>query len=137
MTRKIILPEEEVSQFVLQLRNILTSSRFNVKTDLDILMKKKSESPLDPFTTFNTLLALGFDSSDICYQLLSLGVDDYLETIIDDKDSILPPFQVFVKEINRREVYIKIKIRDASMNKIFCVSFHFARFSAAGKKPYQ
>ena len=51
-----------------------------------------------------------------------------LETIIDNKDPTLPPFHAFIKEIEHRNVYIKVKIRDYARRKVFCVSFHYARY---------
>ena len=38
-------------------------------------------------------------------------------------------------EIDKRNVYIKVKIRSKENHKIFCVSFHFARYSI-NKLPY-
>ena len=54
MDRKITSSKEEVQAFLRELKKILNDSNFNVGTDLDILLKKKSESPLDPFRTVNT-----------------------------------------------------------------------------------
>ena len=116
-------PLEELSSFLMELKHILTSETY----ELDILPKKKEEDPLDPFTTENTMLDLDYDKEDVRNQLLSLTEKDYIETIIDDKDSSRPPFWVFGKFISSREVYIKVKIRNKITNKIFCVSFHYAR----------
>ncbi len=59
-----------------------------------------------------------------------------METFIDDKDNSLPPFFVFGITIKNGEVYIKAKIRDRKNCKVFCVSFHFARFPLPIKRPY-
>ena len=40
-----------------------------------------------------------------------------------------------LQEIDKRNVYIKVKIRSKKNHKIFCVSFHFARYSI-NKLPY-
>ena len=58
-----------------------------------------------------------------------------METFIDNKDRNLPYFYAFIKIINKRNVYIKVKIRNKEKHKIFCVSFHFARYSI-NKLPY-
>jgi hypothetical protein len=108
-----------------------------VKSDLDILPRKKDEDPLDPYTTANTLVELEFDKYDIRDQLLSIAVSDYVETIIDDKNSSLPPFFVFCREMQGRDVYIKVKIRDRLRGKVFCVSFHFARYRFRRPLPYE
>ena len=107
-----------------------------MSTDLDILLKKKSELPLDAYTTPNTLLALEFDRTDVFTQLLNLNVSEYMETVIDDKNNCLPPFYAFGKLIKSKEVYIKVKIRDRINCKVFCVSFHFAKFPLPTKMPY-
>lgn len=59
-----------------------------------------------------------------------------IEGIDTSINSILPPFFAFAKNIKTRDVYIKVKIRDKTKGKVFCVSFHFARFSIPKVLPY-
>ena len=127
---------EKVEQFLVELKSILSSPNFNPASDLDILPKKKSEDMFDPYTTANTLLALGFNNEDVRNELLKIGVEDYAETLIDVIDATLPPFYVFYRDIQSREVYIKVKIRDSITGKVFCISFHFARYPAPNPLPY-
>lgn len=127
---------EKVEQFLVELKSILSSPNFNPARDLDILPKKKNEDMFDPCTTANTLLALGFDNEDVRNELLKIGVEDYAETLIDVMDASLPPFYVFYRDIQSREVYIKVKIRDSVTGKVFCISFHFARYPAPNPLPY-
>ena len=127
---------EKVEQFLVELKSILSSPNFNPAKDLDILPKKKSEDMFDPYTTANTLLALGFNNEDVRNELLKIGVEDYAETLIDVIDATLPPFYVFYRDIQSREVYIKVKIRDSITGKVFCISFHFARYPAPNPLPY-
>lgn len=127
---------EKVEQFLVELKSILSSPNFNPAKDLDILPKKKNEDMFDPYTTANTLLALGFNNEDVRNELLKIGVEDYAETLIDVMDSTLPPFYVFYRDIQSREVYIKVKIRDSVTGKVFCISFHFARYPAPKPLPY-
>ena len=127
---------EKVEQFLVELKSILSSPNFNPAKDLDILPKKKSEDMFDPYTTANTLLALGFNNEDVRNELLKIGVEDYAETLIDVMDATLPPFYVFYRDIQSREVYIKVKIRDSITGKVFCISFHFARYPAPNPLPY-
>lgn len=136
MSLKIISTESDVITFLTGLKEVLIDSNFDVSKDLDILPKKKTESPTDPYTTFNTMQALEFDRHDIKNQLLGLDISEYLETFIDDKDNSLPPFFAFGKTLKNREVYIKAKIRDRKNCKVFCVSFHFARFPLPTQKPF-
>ena len=123
MNKKILSSEDEVRKFLQELKGTLTDPGFNVNNDLDILLRKKGESPKDPFTTVNTLLKLDFDKNDVITQLLSLDVSDYKETLINDKNSSLPLFYAFGKVIKNTEVYIKVKIRDKINHKVFCISF--------------
>lgn len=136
MRQKVISTKDEVEEFLKEIKKILTDPSFDVYKDLDILSKKKHESPTDPSTTENTLLALDYDRNDVMNQILTLDKTEYLETFIDDKDSNLPPFFAFGKSIKNKDVYIKAKIRDKKNCKVFCVSFHFARFPFPSTLPY-
>lgn len=120
----------EVNRFLEELRNILS----NKESILDIIPKKKHEDPCDSSTTENTLLDLEYDSEDVRRELSQLEISDYIENIVDDKDSKLPPFWVFGKVINAKEIYIKLKIK--SPKKIFCVSFHYAKYKLKNS-PYK
>jgi len=137
MSQKIISSEQEVIEFLKELKELLTDPMFDVSRDLDILPKKKSESPIDPYTTANTLIALDFDKTDVVNQLVSLEISEYMETFIDDKDNTWPQFFAFAKSIKNRDVYVKAKIRDRQKCKVFCVSFHFARFPFLENLPYK
>jgi len=81
VSNKIISSKEEVKNFLSEMKELLTDPGFDVGADLDILMRKKTESPTDPYTTANTLLALDFDKYDVLNQLMSLNVSDYLRNI--------------------------------------------------------
>ena len=50
---KVISSKEEVEAFLHELISVLNSPNFNIDSDLDILPKKKAESPIDPYTTAN------------------------------------------------------------------------------------
>lgn len=134
---QLISEQKEVCLFLNQLKSILKSPKFNLDTDLDILMKKKNEDPCDPFTTANTLAELAFDSRDVVCELLKIEICNYVATVTDNKNPSFPPFFVFLREINKKEVYIKVKIRDKLNNKVFCVSFHFARHPFTRPLPYE
>lgn len=121
-------PKEEIINFLLELRKIISHKEFDVNRDLDIILKKKNENFLDPYTTQNTLLKLDFDKNDIAETLKKLTIEEYIETGKDRKDISLPKFYIFGKEVQGKLIYIKIKIRDKTNRKVFCVSFHFARY---------
>lgn len=136
MSLKVISSLADVKAFLKELKELLVDPAFNIKTDLDILPKKSSEDPSDPYTTANTLLDLDFDSEDVMNQLLALDASEYLETFIDDINSSLPPFYTFARKIQSKDVYIKVKIRDRKKCKVFCVSFHYARYPFPQRLPY-
>jgi len=125
-----IAPLTDVKNFLTDLKHVLTSD----ECALDIMLRKKDEDPLDPYTTENTMLDLDYDTDDVKDELLSLTEKDYLETVLDDKDSSKPPFWVFGKTIKCKEVYIKVKIRDKARCKVFCVSFHYSRYPLKDKQ---
>ena len=75
------------------------------------------------------MLDLGYDSEDVVSRLRELTLEEYSETKID-KDDLNPPLLfVFGKDINRRLVYMKLKIKKKEnlRKHILCVSFHYAK----------
>lgn len=129
--------KEFVEQFLSKLKTILESDKFVIERDLDILPKKRNESAKDLYTTTNTMAALEFDANDVCEELKAITVEDYAETMLDDRNEAAPPFFVFYRNIQTRDVYIKVKIRDRATGKVFCVSFHFARYPKPSPLPYE
>lgn len=129
--------KEFVEQFLSELKAILESDTFVIERDLDILPKKRNESAKDLYTTTNTMAALEFDANDVCEELKAITVEDYAETMLDDRNVTAPPFFVFYRNIQTRDVYIKVKIRDRATGKVFCVSFHFARYPKPSPLPYE
>ena len=108
-----------------------------IERDLDILHKKRNESATDPYTTINTMVDLEFDANDVCEELKAITVEDYAETMLDDRNVAAPLFFVFYRNIQTRDVYIKVKIKDRATGKVFCVSFHFARYPKPSPLPYE
>ena len=128
--------KEEVENFLQTLKEILTDKGFDIDKDFDVLFRKKNENRENPYITSNTLAALNYDKKDIKSELLNLRLSDYVETLVDVKDTSGPRLYVFIKEIEKRDVYIKIKIRKIRNRQVFCLSFHFARFKNT-KYPYK
>ena len=108
--------KEFVEQFLSELKAILESDTFVIERDLDILPKK--ESATDPYTTINTMADLEFDTNDVCEELKAITVEDYAETMLDNRNVAAPPFFVFYRNIQTRDVYIKVKIRDRATGKV-------------------
>lgn len=128
MGNKQISSKEQVENFLLELKHIINDKRFNINEDFDILLKKKNETDDDAYTTKNTLIQLNYDKNDIIRNLKELKISEYIETLTDVKNVYSPQFWVFIKRVNLKQVYIKVKIRSIQNRKIFCISFHFARF---------
>jgi len=122
----------KVEEFLAKVKQVLCADSFDIRTDLDVLL-----SPVSGTTGYRnaeTLVELGFNNSDIRNVLLSLTAQDYSETLIDACDPTLPAFRVFGKDINKKEVYIKAKIRDRGNKQVFCISFHFSLYPIS--KPF-
>ncbi|MFX3625115.1 MAG: hypothetical protein ACE3JP_14105 [Ectobacillus sp.] len=72
---------DDVNNFINKVRKILSNS----ECQLDIQMTRQDEDPLDPYTTQNTILSLGYDEEDIVNELITLKASDYCKTAIDRK----------------------------------------------------
>ncbi len=133
---KYVAPKGIVELFLEELIKILDSDQFRPKKDLVMIFKKTGEESDDSYITINTLLELNYDTSDVIDRLRELMAEEYLESLIDDKGEQLPPYFVFIKTINAREVYIKVKISSIEDRKILVMSFHFLRYPLNTSLPY-
>ena len=59
---------------------------------------------------------------------------DSNDDLIDKDDDKPPLLFVFGKDINNRQVYIKLKIKGENNRRILCLSFHYAKHKM--KFPY-
>ena len=73
---------------------------------------------------FEALKALGITPTDRVNIIHTIEVNDYVETI-EDTINQFGEMWVFGKDVNKREVYIKIAYGQPNRNAI-CVSFHLA-----------
>lgn len=91
-----------------------------------ILISKRKSKEKEIFSTPYTLLDLGYDAYDVVEQLKTLTVEEYAETLID-KDDLNPPLLfVFGKDINNKQIYVKLKLKENQTKHVLCVSFHYA-----------
>ena len=117
--------KREVVAFLKELKDILGKEDFNIDSDLTLIKKKKPND--EEHSTPYTLLDLDYDTWDVVERLKELTVSEYSETKID-KDDLNPPLLfVFGKEINKKLVYVKLKIKGDQKRRVLCVSFHYAR----------
>ena len=119
--------KKEVTAFLNELNELLTSDNFNVETDLTIISKKKPND--EEHSTPYTIVDLEYDSEDVANRLKELSISEYSETKIDKDDLVPPLLFVFGKVINHKLVYIKLKIKENATNKrrVLCVSFHYVQ----------
>ena len=115
----------EVAAFLKELKRFLEKGDFNIDTDF-ILIRKNKKDDMEHSTPY-TLLDLDYDIEDVVDRLKELTVEEYSETKID-KDDLDPPLLfVFGKNINRKRIYIKLKIKGDQKRHVLCVSFHYAK----------
>ena len=115
----------EVAAFLKELKMFLEKGDFNIDTDF-ILIRKDKKDDMEHSTPY-TLLELDYDIEDVVDRLKELTVEEYSETKID-KDDLDPPLLfVFGKNINRKLIYIKLKIKGDQKRHVLCVSFHYAK----------
>ena len=115
----------EVAAFLEELKMFLKKGDFNIDTDF-ILIRKNKKDDMEHSTPY-TLLDLDYDIEDVVDRLKELTVEEYSETKID-KDDLDPPLLfVFGKNINRKLIYIKLKIKGDQKRHVLCVSFHYAK----------
>ena len=115
----------EVTAFLEELKMFLEKSDFDIDTEFVLIRKNKKDDV--EYSTPYTLLDLDYDIEDVVDKLKELTVEEYSETKID-KDDLNPPLLfVFGKNINRKLIYIKLKIKGDQKRHVLCVSFHYAK----------
>ena len=122
-----ISKRQEVVAFLEELKVFLEGNDFDIDHDLILIKKRKLED--EEYSTPYTLLDLDYSSEDVVNRLKELTVAEYSETKIDKDDFNPPLLFVFGKDINRRLVYVKLKIKKKEnlRTHILCVSFHYAK----------
>lgn len=131
--RKIYIASDKsaVKNFLLQMNSVLSSDDFNIDRDFVFQRIRETDEPDDEYTNESTMLELNYDSSDIVEELKTLTLDNYSESIVDNVVEGFKIFFVFGKQINGRDVYIKVRMKQRGNTQneyVFCVSFHFARY---------
>ena len=127
----ILSDKKDVKKFLDDLKAIINNVSFDSNDDLIIIKSSKDEVQ---YSTRYTLFDLDYDTVDVVDRLKELTVSDYSETLIDKDDDKPPLLFVFGKDINNRQVYIKLKIKGANNRRILCLSFHYAKHKM--KFPY-
>ena len=116
---------KDVVVFLEELKNILQDEKFNVHDDFVLIKSKKEEMQ---YSTKYTLVDLEYEDIDVVERLKELTIKDYSETLLDKDDDAPPLLFVFGKDINDKQIYIKVKIKGEAVKKVLCVSFHYAKW---------
>lgn len=119
-----------VKDFLAQMNSVLSSDSFNIDRDFLFQRIRESDEPDDEYTNENTMLELGYDTSDVVEELKTLELDNYSESIIDNVADGFKVFFVFGKKIHGQDIYIKVRMKQRKSTQdefVFCISFHFAR----------
>lgn len=131
MVRKPMSSERSaVKDFLEQMNSVLSSDSFNIDRDFHFQRIREADEDDDEYTNENTMLELGYDTSDVVEELKTLGLENYSESIVDNVADGFKIFFVFGKKINGRDVYIKVRMKQRKKTGdefVFCISFHFAR----------
>ena len=116
----------QVEEYLANVKRVLCEVTFDISNDFEILLSSIEGKP--GYQNFETLSDLGYTSVDVRDVLLSLTTKDYHRTMIDNKEYSDSAFRVFGRQMNGKEVYIKIKIRKSETKQVFCISFHYASY---------
>lgn len=110
-----ILTKLEVDRLLLDLRKIIEDKSFNAKESLLVIQKKKNKE----FMTENN-----FNLDDVVKVLLELKVENYMKSVLDNKNIdglYLHEFAIKYNDI--KYLYIKFKIQNNTLV-IRVISFH-------------
>lgn len=115
--------KKDIILFLQQIKNIIEQEDFNIEQDFQMITSRKADMK---YSTPYTLIGLEYDVENVIQVIGSLTIEDYSQTLIDSDNSLPPLLFVFGKNINNKEVYIKLKIKEQLRKYILCVSFHYA-----------
>lgn len=119
--------KESVQKVLNEVKKIIENKSFDIEKNFEFKRKRFKDDPLDPYNNNNTLLDLDYDIQDVVNEVHSLKIQNFYNIMLDDKPDRQKPFYEFIKEINGKQVYIKLKINEVDNQKILCVSFHYAK----------
>lgn len=114
-----------MKEFLNELHQILEDEEFSVEKNFLLIRSYKDKKE---YSTPYTMVSLNYDDVDIIDRLKELSLENYSETLFDKDDDNPPLLFVFGKNIEGKEVYIKLKIKKTTSKRILCISFHFAQY---------
>jgi len=120
----------KVCDFLEKMKSILESEDFDIRRDFVFQRYRAIDEPDDEYTNENTLLALDYSVEDVVAVLKALTLENYHESMVDNVADGFNVFFVFGKQIRKRDVYIKVRLKQRTGKAgsyVFCISFHFAK----------
>ena len=130
--------KKAVESFLFKAQKILKDDSFDIHKNFYLKCLRTNYSENNLYTNESTLLDLNYGLQDVVDEIISLTVENYKETFIDNLPGKVKPFYCFIKNINGKQVYIKFKISEVKNRQVFCVSFHFAEFNVKDESlPYK
>ncbi len=117
--------KNEINTCLNNLKQIIDNSVFDIDRDFTLIYSYK---PNDiEHSTRYTMDDLEYTEEDVIEELRSLTLENYSGTLLDQDNPNPPLLYVFGKTINKKQVYIKLKLKGEQRKRILCVSFHYAK----------
>lgn len=121
MVNGYIAKKGNVEIFLREMKNILNNP------DCEIIIDPRDNDEYI-YSTKYCLTELGYQEKDVIKVLLKLEITDYVESCKDTRNPKSNEFYIFGVNIEKKEIYIKVKISSYTNKIILCMSFHFAEF---------
>lgn len=115
----------DIERFLQRLKGALQAEGFDIDRDFTLIKSSKNDYY---HSTEYTIADLDYDTQDVIERIKELTLQEYSETLFDKDDMDPPVLFVFGKDINGKQIYIKIKQRESQANHVVCVSFHYAAY---------
>lgn len=113
--------EKDVEKFLDDTKSLLEESEGFIFYEYGPKEKRGTE-----YSNRACMVELGFDKNDIKEIIMSLTIENYVETKTYTLNQIC---YVFCKKIKKNQVYIKLFIKSNKNGRIaVCVSFHFVEY---------
>lgn len=129
MAQGYILTKGAVQTFLNEVKQIL-----NDKTS-ELRIIERKDKPKG-YNTIDCRTILGISYNDIKQCIKNLTVKDYVETCDNERNVNSNAYYIFCIEIQKRQIYVKIRIQSYDKKVILCMSFHFAEYKIK-KFPYR
>lgn len=127
MDIRVNMTQNDIRQFIIDLKAILTDTNFDIDRNFTFNIKKKISSK-EKFSTSYTMIDLEFDTEDVVECLKRIDISMYSHSVCDLHHTKPPYLHVFGIDVNSKIIYAKIKIKSDRENHVICVSFHYPEY---------